>query len=271
MILSSVVDPEVAQIARALAGAAEEADLHCTTHLADEPARAHVLSVAQQIRDSKPQSVILLNQVKGEWGRMLDGVRACTTWCVSPSADRSELAHHRTPEERIYAATPSLANGLTTADPNHAEVRVLGPAVDRRLFFPSALDEEDHVKYRSDVALIMSAVDFSPEAIGLKWDSHQQLLSEIVRILRENPQRLHEDAADRVIELASRRVQIALDSGEVREQLARFISAGLAPTLAALDLVQRLAADQIRVKLWGCNWDLHGATAAVPQRLAALS
>jgi hypothetical protein len=264
MILSSVVDPEVAQIAQALAGAAEEADLQCATHLADEPARAHILSAAQQIRDSKPQSVILLNQARREWGHMLDGVRTCSTWCVSPSANRSELAHHRMPEDRIYATTPSLANGLAAADPNHADVRILGPAVDRRLFFPSALDEEDHVKYGSDVAVVMSAVDFTPEAIGLKWDSHQHLLSEIVRILRENPQRLHKDAADRVIELASRRTQVALDSGEVREQLAQFISAGLAPTLTALKLIRKLAADEVRVKLWGCNWDLHSATAALP-------
>ncbi len=263
MILSSVIDPEVTHVAEALAGAAEEADLCCVAHIADRPASVHILAAAQQIRKLMPQAVILLNQVKAEWGHLLDGAEFCTTWCVSHSADRAELTRHRAPSESIYAATPLLANQLQQSDPNHAEVRILGPAADRRLFRPLALDEEERAKYGSDVAVIFSAADFSPEAVGLKWESHQQLLGEIVGFLRDNPQRLDLAAADRVIESASRRIRITLDSSEVRKQLAKFISVGIAPTLAVLDLIRRLPADEVRVKLWGSNWDLHRAAADV--------
>ena len=263
MILSSIIDPEVAHVAEALAGTAEELDLCCAAHIADRPAHVHLLAAARQIRELMPQVVILLNQAKGEWGHLLDGAESCTTWCVSPRADRPELARHRAPDEPIFAATPSLAKQLESADPNHAEVRILGPAADRRLFRPLTLDDEDRAKYGSDVAVILSAADFSPEAVGLKWDSHQQLLSEIVGLLRENPQRVDVPAADRVIESASRRTRITLDSGEVRAQLARFISAGIAPTLTVLELIRKLPTDQVRVKLWGSNWDLHGAAAAI--------
>lgn len=263
MILSSVIDPEVTHLAEALAGAAEEADLCCVAHIADRPAHVHLLAAAQQIREFMPQAVVLLNQVKGEWGHLLDGAEFCTTWCVSPSADRAELTRHRAPDESIYAATPSLAKQLESADPNHAQVRILGPAADRRLFRPLELDDEDRTKYGSDVALILSAADFSPEAVGLKWESHQQLLGEIVGLLRENPQRLDMAAADRVIESASRRMRITLNSGEVRGQLARFISVGIAPTLTVLELMRRLPVDEVRVKLWGSNWDLHRAAAGV--------
>ena len=263
MILSSVIDPEVTHVAEALAGAAEKADWSCTAHTADRPAHVHILAAAQKIRALAPQAVVLLNQVKGEWGHLLDGAASCTTWCVSPSADRPELARHRAPDEPLYAATPSLAKQLASADPNHAEVRILGPAADRRLFCPVALDEEDRAQYGSDVAVILSAVDFSPEASGLKWDSHQQLLDEIIGLLRENPQRLDVTAADRLIESASRRLRITLDCGEVREQLARFISAGIAPTLTVLEIIRRLPVDEIRVKLWGSNWELHRPAASV--------
>ncbi len=263
MILSSVIDPEVTHVAEALAGAAEEVDLCCATHIADRPARVHLLAAARQIRELMPQFVILLNQAKGEWGHLLDGAESCTTWCVSPSADRPELTRHRTPDESIYAATPPLAEQLESADPNHAEVRILGPAADRRLFHPLTLDDEDRATYGSEVAVILSAADFSPEAVGLKWDSHQQLLGEIVGLLRENPQRLDVAAADRVIESASRRTRITLDSGEVREQLAQFISTGIAPTLTMLELIRRLPMGEVHVKLWGSNWDLHGAAADI--------
>ncbi len=263
MILSSVIDPEVTHVAEALAHAAEQVDLCCATHIADRPAHVHLLAAARQIRELMPQVVILLNQAKGEWGHLLDGAASCTTWCVSPSADRPELTRHRAPDEPIYAATPSLAKQLESADPNHAELRLLGPAADRRLFRPLTLDDEDRATYGSVLAVILSAADFSPEAVGLKWDSHQKLLGEIVGLLRENPQRLDVAAADRVIESASRRTRITLDSGEVRGQLARFISAGIAPTLTVLDLIRRLPLGEIRVKLWGSNWGLHGAAAAV--------
>ncbi len=263
MILSMMVDPEVTRVANALGQSATQAGMECVTYTVDRPQHAHLLAAAQQLQAHHPTDVILLNQAKGEWGDLLNHVRYCTSWWVSPSALRAESVNNLLKHDTLWVVNRQLAEQIQSSGDGTPQVRILGPAADSTMFCPTELHANDYDEYGSDIAIIMNAVDFSPEAIGLKWESHKTLLDEIIHLIRDDPRRLTLAAADHLIEKASRRTKVKLDSAEVRGNLARFISAGIAPTLTVLKLIEMLPLEKVRVKLWGANWETHGETAPV--------
>lgn len=263
LILSLIIDAEVSRVADALERAARQAGAECLAHTVDRPGHIHIVSGAGQLAEFQPTDVILLNQVKGEWGDLLRNVPRCATWCVSPSANRAPLFEKVSRQDVLWAVDGECSAKIRAAERSTPEVRSLLPAADGSLFHAAELDAEALEEYGSDVAIVLSAVDFSPQAIGLKWDSHRDLLDEIVALISKDPRRLSIEAADQLIDLAGRRTRVRLDSGEVRRDLARFISAGIAPTLAARKLLELLSRGNVTCKLWGANWEMYPETADV--------
>ena len=261
LILSLIIDAEVSRVADALQRAARQAGIECLAHTVDRPGHIHIVSGAGQLAEFQPTDVILLNQVKGEWGDLLRNVPRCATWCVSPSANRAPLCEKVARQDVLWAIDGEVSAKLRATDRSTPEVRSLLPAADGSLFHAAELDAEALEEYGSDVAIVLSAVDFSPQAIGLKWDSHKELLDEIVALISTDPRRLDIEAADQLIDLAGRRTRVRLDSGEVRRDLARFISAGMAPTLTARKLLEVLSRGNVTCKLWGANWEMYPETA----------
>lgn len=262
LILSLIIDVEVSRVADALERAARQAGIECLAHTVDRPGHLHIVSGAGQLAEFQPTDVILLNQVKGEWGDLLGKVPRCATWCVSPSANRTQLCEKVSRQDVLWAVDEEVSARIRATDRSTPEVRSLLPAADGSLFHAAELNAEECEQYGSDVAIVLSAVDFSPQAIGLKWDSHRELLDEIVALISKDPQRLGLEVADQLIDLAVRRTRVRLDSSEVQD-LARFVSAGMAPTLTARKLLELLSRGDVTCKLWGANWEMYPETANV--------
>ena len=253
LLLSLIVDPEVTRVAEALARAGRQTGLDCISHTADSPDQVHIAAAALQIERYQPTEVILFDQVRSEWGALLAGVRSCATWCVASGKCRPEMLLARTGRDTIWISS------MERADP--PAVRYLGPAADESLFHPEELNPADRQKYGGDLAIIMSAVDFSAESVGLKWESHKALLNAIVRLIRNDPVRLGSASAERLISKAGRQNNIKLDSDDLRADLVSFIMAGVAPTLTVLKLLYLLRGSDLKVALWGGNWHHHDAAA----------
>lgn len=261
LLLSLIVDPEVARVAEALARAGRQTGLDCVSHTADSPDQVHIASAALQIERYQPTEVILFDQVRSEWGALLAGVQSCVTWCVASGGCRPEMLLARTARDTIWISNMDQARAASMENAAAPTVRYLGPAADESLFHPEQLNPADRQKYGGDLAIIMSAVDFSAESVGLKWESHKALLNAIVRLLRNDPVRLGRASAERLISKAGRQHNINLDSDDLRADLASFIMAGVAPTLTVLKLLHLLRGSDLKVVLWGGNWHHHDAAA----------
>lgn len=259
LLLSLIVNPEIARVAEALARAGRQMGLDCISHTAERPDQVHIAAAALRIEQYQPTEVILLDQVRSEWGALLAGVQSCATWCIASGKCRPEMLAARSGRDTIWISSMDQTSGMEQADP--PTERYLGPAADESLFHPEELTAADRHKYGADVAIIMSAVDFSADSVGLKWESHKALLNSIVRLIRADPVRLGKAATEKLISKAARQDHITLDSDDLRADLASFIMAGVAPTLTVLKLLQLLRGSDLKVALWGANWHHHHAAA----------
>ena len=232
-------------------------DIKISCSVPDQPGQIHPAALAEEIIRFQPTRLILLNQFRQHLGNLADRLPSSVSWCLwhQPLADSVlETWKPLQKPERIFVSSPSTTQQLNQL--NHAtwHIETLGPAADQEIFRPLTLDEEQRRQYGGDVAIVMDPAAIEPQAVGIKWESHQRLWKKIADSLRDKPQRLNFQTADQLIERVSRQMKIPLDTGNLRDAIVRYMYQYLAPTMTGIALINELTRHQINIRCWGSRW-----------------
>ncbi|HVP13068.1 MAG TPA: glycosyltransferase [Phycisphaerae bacterium] len=250
-LLSNVPQINVKHLADRLSAAADSLDRPCVRFILDDPAMVHPFAVEDALQECAPGVLVLLD--------------------VAPDSLRYELpdapsiivcAHrHALANEWLSGLDKAVRLGVPTATQRRQAMELGLDASRVVLLPPAAWPRPDSGKPHPGDRLIVLAdgANTSAEAAGLHLASHCQLWKASLTVLREHCDTYCDDQAADILDSVERKLNIRLDSQEVRAGLIDRIRRILGPALVREAYCQALAAAGFDFDLYGEGWASHPA------------
>lgn len=224
----------------------------------DIPSRVHNTARFQAIEAAAADLILFVNATPGSLRSMLPEKLPIASWMMPGTTVRDLTKAPPTGIETVFASSCTLRDELIACGAQPDAVEHLPVGADATAFHSFSEPATPNSTADVDIGIMADLPDDRPEACGVTLSSHQALWKAMQLRVERNTDRIRDDFASGVLDMAQRDCGTRLQDPVVRRHFLNLLSTRAVPAALARAASGLLSGEGYRVALWGMNWRVHG-------------